>query len=232
VTVGGVLDQSLGLYQRFFWRFVLTTAVVVTPLTFLSALTVTAGSSGGAALWGLLTVVVSLIGTFWVQAALTFAVDDVRDGRIDTTIGELYGRTRPFLGALIIAGILAALGIGLGLVLFIAPGLYLLARWAVIVPAIVLEKRSAGEAFTRSSELTAGHRWAVLGIAVVTLLGTAVIGGIARAILGAILPTFFGAWLGSLVADCIATPFIALAFTVTYFQLDRDSEPEPGSAPA
>jgi hypothetical protein len=232
VTVGRVLEQSLALYQRFFWRFVLTTAVVVTPLTFLSALTVTAGSNASAALWGLLTLVVTIVGTFWVQAALVFAVDDVRDGRIDTTIGELYGRTRPFLGALIVAGILAALGIGLGLVLLIAPGLYLLARWAVIVPTIVLEKRSAGEAFTRSSELTAGHRWAVLGVAVVTLLGTAVIGGIARAILGAVLPRFFGAWLGSLVADCIATPFIALAFTVMYFQLVRGAEPEPVSAPA
>jgi hypothetical protein len=220
VTVGGVLDQSLALYQRFFWRFVLTTAVVMAPLTFVSALTVTAGSNASAALWGLLTLVVSLVGTFWVQAALTFAVDDVRDGRIDTTIGELYGRTRPFLGALIVAGILAALGIGIGLVLLIAPGLYLLARWAVIVPTTVLEK------------LTEGHRWAVLGVAVVTLLGTAVVGGIFRAILGAVLPEFFGAWLGSLVADCIATPFIALAFTVMYFQLGRGAEPEPASAPA
>jgi hypothetical protein len=232
VTVGGVLEQSLALYQRFFWRFVLTTAVVIAPLTFLSALTVTSGSKASAALWGLLTLVVTIVGTFWVQAALVFAVDDVRDGRIDTTIGELYARTRPFLGALIVAGILAALGIGIGLVLFIVPGLYLLSRWAVIVPTIVLEKRSAGEAFTRSTELTAGHRWAVLGIAVVTFLGTAIVGGILRGILGAILPDFLGAWLGSLVADCIATPFIALAFTVMYFQLARPAEAPPGEPAA
>jgi hypothetical protein len=233
VTVGSVLEQSLGLYQRFFWRFALTTAVVMVVLDLISAIAATTGSASGALLWGLLSVVLSLVGTFWVQGALTFAVDDVRDGRIDTTIGELYSRTQPFLGALVVAGVLAALGIGIGLVLLIVPGLYLLARWALIVPAIVLEKRPAGEAFTRSTELTAGHRWAVLGVAVVTLVATVVIGGICRAILGAILPAFFGAWLGSLVANCVTTPFVALAFTVMYFQLARPAEePAPGEPAA
>jgi Membrane domain of glycerophosphoryl diester phosphodiesterase len=222
VTVGSVLEQSLALYQRFFWRFALTTAVVMVFLNLISALAATADSGSGAFFfWGILNVIVGLVGTFWVQGALTFAVDDVRDGRIDTTIGELYRRTQPFLGALVVAGLLAAIGIGIGLVLLIAPGLYLLARWALIVPAIVLEKRSAGEAFTRSSELTDGHRWTVLGVAVIVLVAGAVIGGIARGILGVILPTFFGAWLGGLAANCITTPFIALAFTVMYFQLAR-----------
>ncbi len=233
MTVGGVLEQSLGLYQKFFWRFALTTAVVMVVLDLISAFAATAGSGSGAALWGLLTVVVGLVGTFWVQGALTFAVDDVRDGRIDTTIGELYRRTQPFLGALIVAGILAGLAIGIGLILFIVPGLYLLSRWALIVPTIVLEKRSAGEAFARSTKLTEGHRWTVLGVAVIVVVASAVVGGIARGILGLILPTFFGAWLGSLVANCITTPFVALAFTVMYFQLAgaaetaAPAEPEP-----
>jgi hypothetical protein len=234
VTVGGVLEQSLGLYQKFFWRFALTTAVVVVALDLIAALASTAGSHSGAfAFWGLLTVVLGLVGTFWVQGALTFAVDDVRDGRIDTTIGELYRRTQPFLGALIVAGVLAALGIAIGLVLFIAPGLYLLCRWALIVPAIVLEDRSAGEAFTRSTQLTEGHRWTVLGVAVVVIVVSFVVDGIARGILGLILPTFFGAWFGAVVANCITTPFVALAFTVMYFQLAKPAEtPTIAAAPA
>jgi hypothetical protein len=230
MTVGGVLEQSLSLYQRFFWRFAATTAVVMVVLDLISALAATAGSTGGAALWGLLSIVLGLIGTFWVQGALTFAVDDVRDGRIDTTIGELYRRTQPFLVALVVAGVLAGLGIGIGLLLFIVPGLYLISRWALIVPTIVLEKRSAGEAFKRSSELTEGHRWTVLGVVVVVLIVSVVISGITRAILGIVLPTFLEAWLGSLVAHCITTPFVALAFTIMYFQLARVAEPQPATA--
>src|SRR5262245_23755127 len=227
MTVGSVLEQSLALYQRFFWRFALTTAVVMVVLDLISALAATSGSTGGAALWGLLSIVLGLIGTFWVQGALTFAVDDVRDGRIDTTIGDLYRRTQPFLGALIVAGVLAALGIGLGLILFIAPGLYLLARWALIVPAIVLEKRSAGEAFTRSNELTAGRRWVVLAVVLITVLATFFIQQLLIALFVGFLPDFVGVWLGSLVANCLTLPFLALAWTVMYFDLRRESDTQP-----
>jgi hypothetical protein len=230
MSVGDVLNEALDLYQRFFWRFVATAAVVFVVLDLVSAIGATAGSDSGEVLWALIGVVLSIVGTFWVQGALTEAVNDVRDGRVDTTIGELYSRTKPRLPALIAAGILASLGIGLGLLLLIVPGLYLLTRWAVITPAIVLENRSAGESFTRSSELTAGNRWKVLGVVVVTLLvyvvGAAIVGGV----LQAILPDFLGAWLGSLAVHCLTAPFLALAWTVMYFRLAQPAGvgvPEP-----
>ena len=229
MTVGNVLQQALGLYQRFFWRFVATTAIVMVVLDLVTALGQTVDSNGGAVIWALVSVVVGLIGTFLVQGALTLAVDDVRDGRVDTSIGELYARTRPHLGALIIAGVLASIGIGIGLLLLIAPGLYLLTLWALIVPAIVLENCSAGESFSRSNALTAGHRWAVLGVALVTLIASAVIGNILITIFVAILPDFFGVWLGSFIAHCVTTPFLALAWTVMYFELRRAAEPAPAA---
>ena len=95
------------------------------------------------------------------------AVQDVRDGKIDSTIGELYSRVGPRLPALISAGVLAAIAIGIGFIL-IVPGLFLLTRWCLIVPAIVLEKKSAGDSFGRSNELVKGASWPVLGVIVIT----------------------------------------------------------------
>jgi len=227
MTVGGVLDQSFALYQRFFWRFVATAAVVFAVLDLLSALGTTASDAAGQVLLLLIGIVVSIVGTYWVQGALTEAVRDVRDGRIDTTIGELYRRTQPRLPALIVAGILAALGIVLGLVLLIVPGLYLLTRWVLIIPVIVIEGRSAGESFTRSSQLTEGHRWTVLGIVVVTLLIYLIAGAIVSGILSALLPDFLGVWLGSLAVHCLFTPLLALAWTTMYFELAQ-----PAAGPA
>ena len=110
------------------------------------------------------------------------------------------------------------------------PGLYLLTRWSLITPAIVLEGRSAGESFTRSSELTAGHRWKVFGVIIVTLLIYAIGGSIVGAVLQALLPDFLGAWIGNLIVHCLAVPFLALAWTVMYFRL---AQPETvGQAPA
>lgn len=231
MTVGGVLGQALGLYQRFFWRFVATTAIVMVFLDLLTALGRTIDSVSGAVLWALVSVVVSLIGTFLVQGALTLAVDDVRDGRVDTSIGELYSRTRPHLGPLIIAGLLAGVGIAIGLVLLIAPGLYLLTLWALIVPAIVLESRGAGDSFGRSAALTEGHRWAVLGVALITVIASAVIGNILVEVFVAVLPDFVGVWLGSLVAHCVTTPFLALAWTIMYFELRGAAETAPAAPP-
>jgi len=73
----------------------------------------------GAVLAGL----ISFLATFWTEAALVEAVQDIRDGRADLTIGETFRRVGPRLGAVIGASILAGLGIALGLVLLIVPGL-------------------------------------------------------------------------------------------------------------
>jgi hypothetical protein len=166
----------------------------------------------------LLYLLAALVGAFWVQGALVLAVQDVRDGRIDTTISELYERTRPRLPALIAAGVLAGIAVAIGLILLIVPGLYLLTIWVLIVPVIVLEQRRAGESFGRSQELVSGHGWSVFGLVIVTLLGQA----IAQAVLIAVfswLPRFFAAWVGGLIAHSLVIPVVALAWTLLYYRL-------------
>src|SRR5581483_4165346 len=158
MTVGGILGESWRLYTRFFRRFFVVALIVYLIVNLLDALIGTAVGHGAgiAVLLALITMVVSLVGTFWLQGALVFAVDDVRDGRIDTTVGQLFERVRPFLGTLILAGVLAGLGIAVGLILLIVPGLILLTWWCLIVPVIVLEGKRVGESFSRSRELVRG----------------------------------------------------------------------------
>ena len=218
MAVGAVLSEAWALYTRFLGRFALTAAIVFVVLDLLSAIAGTATSDSATAVWGLISFVIGLVGFFWVQGALVEAVRDVRDGRIDVSIGDLYARTRPRLPALIVAGVLAVLGVTLGLILLIVPGLYLLTRWLFIVPAIVLEGRSAGESFGRSNEIGTGNRWSVLGLAVVTVvlyvLATAVLRGLLF-----FLPTFFQDWFGSLIAHSLLAPYVLLAWTIGYYHL-------------
>ena len=224
MTVGDVLGEAWDLYRRFFWRFVLTAAVVYVILDLVSAIVDRAAHDTLASqlLWSALALALSVVGAFWMQGALVEAVSDVRDGRIDTTIGELYARTRPRLPALIAAGIVAGLGIVLGLVFLIVPGLFLLTRWALIPAVIVIEKRRAGESFDRSWQLTHGFGWTVFGSLVVAFLAYVVAQGLFRVIF-AVLPRFANIWIGGLVAHSVATPFIALTAVVLYFRLARFS---------
>ena len=219
MDVTDVLNEAWILYRRFFARFFVTAAVVFVPLDFAGALAAEAsGDLTAAVAWGLISLVITVVGIFWVQGALVEAVRDIRDGRADTGVAELYARTRPRLPALIVAGVLAGIGVVVGLILLIVPGLYLLTRWALIGPVVVLERRSAGEAFSRSAEIVRGNGWSVFGLIVATLIGAAVARGAIR-ILFSWLPGFLDAWLGGVISNSLVVPFVALAWTIAYYRL-------------
>jgi hypothetical protein len=220
VTVGGVLSEAWGLYTRFFKRFFVIAAAVYLVLNLVDALVATAfdRNAGIAILIALVTVVISVVGTFWLQGALVYAVDDVRDGRIDTTVQQVFERVRPYLWTLIGAGLVAGIGIAIGLVLLIVPGLILLTWWSLIVPVIVLEGAPFGESFGRSRELVRGHGWTVFGVVILT----AILSGIASGIIQSLfffLGDFLRNWIGGAIASAIVGPFIAIALTLMYFKL-------------
>ena len=220
MDIGGVLGEAWDLYRRFLWQFFLTALVVFAVLDLLSALAGAAAGDGAAAgiFWGLIAFVIGIVGYFWVQGALVELVHDVRDGRADRSIGETYVAVQPRLPALIAAGILAALGIGVGLILFIVPGLFLLTIWSMLVPVIVIEGRAAGESFSRSREIVRGHGWPVFGLILITFITIGIASALIRLVF-APLPDFLDAWLGSLVAHSLTVPFAAAALTTAYFKL-------------
>jgi hypothetical protein len=160
----------------------------------------------------------SIVGTFWLQGALVEAVQDVRDGKQDLSVGELFSRVRPRLPALIVAGILAGLGIALGLVLLIVPGLFLLTIWSLIVPTIVLEGKSAGESFGRSRELVKGNGWSVFGVIVITI-GAVIVASIIVGLLTFWLPDGVDSFVSDLISNTLVVPFVAVAWTLMYFAL-------------
>jgi hypothetical protein len=231
VTVGGVLGEAWRLYTRFFTRFFVVAVIVFLVVNLLNAVLgwIAGTGAGSVLLVALITTVVSLVGTFWLQGALVYAVDDVRDGRIDSSIGQLFERVRPYLGTLIVAGILAGLGIAVGLVLLIVPGLVLLTWWCLVVPVIVLEEKAVGEAFTRSRELVRGHGWTVFGVVILSVLAIAIASGLIQGIFSFLGP-FLRYWIGGAIASAIVDPFLAVALTLMYFELRESPAGEAAAA--
>lgn len=222
----GVIGEAWGHYKAH-WRHLLPIALVVyVAIAIVGALlTLVLGWFGA-----LIAAFVSLVGLFWVQGALVTAVEDLRDGRADLSLGETYERVRPQLPAIIVAGLLAGLGIALGLVLLIVPGLILLTWWIVIIPVIVLEGRSAGEAFSRSRELVRGHGWNVFGVIVLTIL-LVIAFQIVLSLLLIPVSDWLRSFISNLVSGTVVTPFIVLVWTTLYYRLRAAKEP-PVEAPA
>ena len=208
------------------WRHLLPIAFVVYVLISLLILLLGALLGWFGALVGSL---VSIAGIFWLQGALVLAIDDVRDGRADLSLSETLDRVSPRLGTLALAGLLAGIAIGLGLLLLIVPGLYLLTIWLVIIPAIMLEGCGVSESFGRSQELVRGYGWSVFGVIVLTVL--IFIGvGIVFGALDAGLDSRWVSFALNIVLQTITAPFLALAWTITYYELRDLKGAEPTAA--
>ena len=82
-------------------------------------------SLGGIA-GALIGAVISFAATYVVQASLIKAVQDVRDGRVDLDLSQTVRAAGPYILPVIGASILASIGIAIGFVLIIVPGLILL----------------------------------------------------------------------------------------------------------
>jgi hypothetical protein len=216
----GVIGEAWGVYKTH-WRHLLplafVTYLIVAVLTALLAAILT---------WvgAIIGFLISIVAVFWLQAALVKAVEDIRDGRADLSLQETFDAAKPHLGSVIVAGLLAGLGIVVGLLLLIVPGLFLMTIWAVIVPVIVLENRSAGESFSRSRELVRGYGWGVFGVIVLTIL--LLIGF--EIVLGLILSPFadwLRGFISNIVSGTLTAPFIAVVLTLLYFRLRAAKEP-------
>ena len=109
----------------------------------------------------------SLVGGLLVQGALVGAVNDLYSNRPAAPTRALYDRTRERLGTLLGASLVYGFGVVLGIVLLIVPGLIAIARWSLIVPLIVIERRGWREAFSRSNQLVTGRTGRVLVLVVI-----------------------------------------------------------------
>jgi hypothetical protein len=228
VQAGEVIGEAWRLYKAH-WRHLLPIAAVFYLVIALVTLLLTV-------LFGFLGAIVagfgSIVGYFWLAGALTEAVSDIRDGRADLSVQDTFSRVWPKVWTLLGAGILAGLGIALGLVLLIVPGLVLLTWWSLISPAIVLEGKGIMEAFGRSRELVSGYGWSVFTVVILTVLISFAI-GIVVSISLVWLPEEASSFFGGLINGTLTAPFVALAWTLVYFrlkELQREPEPAPVAA--
>lgn len=103
------------------------------------------------------------------QGALVRATVAHSEGRKSSLAESAMAGLRVALPLFLLA-LLSALGIGLGFLLLIVPGVILYVMWSVAAPALVEERLGPIEALGRSSDLTRGARWKIFGLILVILV--------------------------------------------------------------
>jgi hypothetical protein len=224
--LSGVLGEAWQYYRRFAGHLLAISFVIYLAAAIIAALLGLAGAIGG-----LLAFIVVLFAAFLLQATLIKAVQDIRDGRADLSLGETVSAALPYIGAVAGASILAGIAITVGLILLIVPGLWLITIWAVIIPAIVIERAGAIDSFGRSRQLVRGHGWHVFG----TLVLLFIIQLVVDIVLGLIflaLPMVWRNGLSTIISGTLIAPFTALVVTLIYYRLVGAAGPGAGSGAA
>lgn len=231
LSIGEVFAEAWRLYTRSAGRLVTIGAIVFGAL----ALVQIAVASSGNRWIALVTLIPFSVGVYWLQGALAVATHELRQQRLELSPGEIFGRVRPFLPRLILAGILIALVVG-GLVALVflisaVPAaivlvllfLVLSALWIGVTPAIVLENRGVIASFRRSHALVRGDLVRVLAIVVVSLVFASIVAAVIRALFTP-LPSPASLYLGDLVANSVTVPFVSLTWTLAFLDLRLNKE--------
>jgi len=189
----------------------------------------------GFAVW--LGTVLVLTGFMLVQAATSRAMVELDAGRRVRPIPAFrmaLDSVRPLVGALAIAVAVVSL---LSVSVFLVPiAIWLVVRWALLVPVAELEEHSALGTLRRSGELVR-LQWFKVGTLVVVATALALVTGPfvgALLILVADLPFGFVNVLAALLY-AVAMPFVAITTTYVFFDsLAREAlkEPVPAELPA
>ena len=122
---------------------------------------------------------ITVIGILAIPAVWGGYIDSIIKMTLDEKIeiGKFFSAGFNRWSTLLFANIIYFIGIFLGLIFLIIPGIYLMVRWFFITQVIIYEGLNVSEAFTKSGKLISNKFWEVVAIFIIcTIIET--IGGI------------------------------------------------------
>jgi hypothetical protein len=218
IDSGAVIRRVFEIYVDQAAVLMPAAAVVFVFTGIISGLLISASAAGA-----FVALIISLVAGTLFTGMVVELVADVQDGRRDASPGQLLRAVTPVLGQLILVGIVAGIGVVIGFVLIIVPGLILITIWSVAAPVVVLENPGVFAALRRSRELVRGNGWQVFGVILVLYI---LVKAISLIIDGA--ASSAGSGVGIVVTVIIGVliaPLSALGASVLYFELRGHAGP-------
>jgi hypothetical protein len=253
LSTGEILDRTFTLYRRNFLLFLGISAIphiivlalnlmqsyLLSPATTRS-LHASVGVSGQAPTFpsgsiiagfgmGFLILAVTWFVYLLTQGATVTAVSEIYLGH-SITIGQAFRRIRGEMGSLFGVSLLNGLATGVGFLLLIIPGIYLMCRLMLCIPAAVIENLGPRDSLERSFSLTkdnAGRAFLILLLYFVLVFGAAAL--ITWPLMFAMVtaknnPAMMLFWtemtqVGTAITTVLIVPVLTIASSIFYFDL-------------
>jgi hypothetical protein len=181
IRVSRVLDKLFTLLRDHFWLIYGITLVVYVPFFFYNLavrqlqVSIMQGGSpffmrSEVLLFLLLAFTIFMIAWIFIWPLGTMAATSAvarsylrQPTSVPRAYREVLRLLLPAIGLMLLVGLL----VGLGSMLCLVPGIYLMLRLYVVFPALVVERQGAFDSMARSAELVRGNYWRILAIIIV-----------------------------------------------------------------
>jgi hypothetical protein len=244
--IGELLDVAIRVTLRHAGTLVRAVLVVVLPLQILSSIAYVSGgvdqvNNGSDGQWslqgdvdpwafGVSLAVVGIIAAITPLLASGVCFKAVGDAYLGGTSDwrSSLRYTLPRLHSILWVTILGGLGVLVGFVLCIVPGIWIGVSWAIAVPVLLTEGARGSNALRRSFHLVKGRWWGTFGALAIAFILVGVVSAAISALLSAVsldptghsdLVDFVLRVVSGTVSSLITTPFTAALTVALYIDL-------------
>jgi hypothetical protein len=202
-----------------FWRenFKLLCTVVAAAFVPIIVLEMLASAEPDSGIFALLARLGGAVFESMASAAVIAVVSERYMGR-EVTAGEALQKVWSRIGTIFATSFIYGLIVFVGLVLLIVPGFYFACKYFAMMPAVVVEGLDSSSSQKRSSTLTQGSKWRVLGLIVVAWIIYFVLLAIAAGIVQTTMHGMTGIVATRLLVVPIY-PFLGILVTLLYYDL-------------
>ncbi|UQZ90181.1 hypothetical protein C4J81_13615 [Deltaproteobacteria bacterium Smac51] len=172
---------------------------------------------------GLAVLVDFLLGMV-IEGAIAYATFYALKG-LPFTMGDSLSVGLAKVGSIVLAAILVGIGVLLGTILLIIPGIIIYCMLAVTIQACVVEDLGAIDSLKRSADLTRGYRWPIFGLVLLVSIGGGLVVGFISgfgvgfsASSGTQTPIIITTVMANAVGVVI-TAFASIMYSIIYFDL-------------
>jgi hypothetical protein len=248
LSVGEILDRTFTLFRGNFLLFLGICAIpqILLLIVNLGQVFITvpvkqgktaaiaqmsAGMGIATVILGLLVLVVWLIVHLFAQGATVIAVSELYLGRT-ITISDSFRRMRGEAGNLFGVIMLNGLATGAAFILLVIPGIYVMCRLAVCIPAALIENLGPRSSLERSFELTKDYAGRAFLIILLYFALSFAAGALFAAPFQFMMflsaakshPETLRMWMaltqiGSTIATTLVTPVLTIASAILYYDL-------------
>jgi hypothetical protein len=214
--IGDVINKSFSVFGRHFLGIMLTSIIVFLPFIWYAFSTVDGNITEESLedFQGSLTLGAMAL-TWLLTSIITWGTVQELEGKTieySTTVKEGLKALPQAFGT----GLVVGLGILGSFLLLIVPGFIVTCMWYVAIPAAVCERAGVGASITRSTNLTKGWRWQILGVILLMFLIFVFAAGMITALAGKGLQEQAFA---SLISQILFAAFGAIVPAVVFHEL-------------